>query len=48
MLVKVILEGLVKIIKNLKCKMVCCCKSECGRYTPPGSPTIKIIKSTDL
>lgn len=48
MLVKVILEGLVKVIKSIRCKMVCCCKTECGKITPPNTPTNKIIKSTDL
>lgn len=44
--IQIVIDGIIKIIKNLKCKMVCCCKAECGRHTPPSSPNI--IKFTEL
>lgn len=43
---KLIIDGIINIIKNIKCKMVCCCRAECGKHTPPSSPTI--IKFTEL
>lgn len=31
LLVREILNGLVRLVKAIRCKMVCCCESECGR-----------------
>lgn len=31
LLVKEILNGIVKIIKSINCKLKCCCESECNQ-----------------
>ena len=31
LLVKELMNGLVKLVKAIRCKIVCCCESECGR-----------------
>jgi|TARA_R110002126_G_scaffold4992_6_gene26199 hypothetical protein len=31
LIVKEIVNGVVKIIKAIRCKMRCCCESECGK-----------------
>ena len=30
-----ILNGIVKIIKAIRCKIACCCKSECSQNVDP-------------
>ena len=34
-----ILNGIVKIIKAIRCKIVCCCKSECSQNIEPEPET---------
>jgi hypothetical protein len=31
LLVREIMNGLVRLVKALRCKIRCCCESECGR-----------------
>lgn len=46
--IKIIMDGLLKIVKNLKCKVSCCCKSTCVMGDVPPSPLPNIIKETNM
>ena len=46
LLVREILNGLVRLVKAIRCKVSCCCESECGRrqsedpVQSPQSPSV--------
>ena len=31
LLVKELMNGLVRLVKAIRCRIACCCESECGR-----------------
>lgn len=35
LLVREIINGIVKLVKAIRCKVSCCCESECGRRDTP-------------
>lgn len=47
LLVSTILEGIVKIISAIKCRLVCC-KSSCNTVDETENKTIKLKYSTEL
>lgn len=48
LLVREILNGLVKLVKAVSCKITCCCKSECNTNRRDSSTSLEIENNRKL